>query len=403
MAGPPSFPAWNPTPSPHPPRVPSPLPSGASVHLRGVGPSPRDIATFARVQHDLAPRDDVAVLPLLAEVEKVLSEANPFWRRASRQLWTAEHDGRAIGRIAAILDPEHERQHGERCAYFGFFECVDDEPVARRLLDAASAWARDRGAVRMRGPLNPNINEECGVLVDGFHLPNAVMMPHNPPWYPRLIESAGFAKAKDLVGFDIQVADGPADRLSRIRDVVRRRFPGLLLKPVTRRNLRPLLPALTHVYNASWERNWSAVPMSPEEITFLAERLEPLLVDGLVWIAEANGEPAGLLLMVPDINPALRPLRGRLASPAILRALPTLLGWRRPERFRLIALGVTPPHRRRGLEGWMFAEGLAAAQRHGFVECEASWVLEDNLPVQQLAAQFRGRITRRYRLYDRVL
>lgn len=381
----------------------SPAPIRSNVVVRAVGSSQRDLASFARIQHDLAPRDDVAVLPLLAEVTQVLSAANPYWRRAERQLWRAERDGQSVGRIAAILDPEHERLHGERCAYFGFFECIEDESVARGLLDHAARWAHQRGATRLRGPLNPNINEECGLLVEGFHLPNAIMMPHNPPWYPRLVEAAGLAKAKDLVGFDIRVADSPADRLARVRDIVRRRCPGVSLRAITRRNLSSLLPALTHVYNAAWERNWSALPMSPDEIRFLAGRLEPLLVDGLVWLAESNGEPAGLLLMVPDINPALRPLRGRLATPALLGALPTLLGWRRPHRFRLIALGVTSQHRRRGLEGWMFAEGVAAAQRLGFTECEASWVLEDNLPVHQLAAQFNGRITRRYRLYDREL
>lgn len=370
--------------------------------VRALGTSKRDLASFARIQHDLAPQDDVAVLPLLAEITQVLSAANPYWGRAARHLWRAERDGRAIGRIAAILDPEHERLHGERCAYFGFLECIEDEAVARSLLDHAAAWARERGATRMRGPFNPNINEECGLLVEGFPLPNAVMMPHNPPWYPRLVEAAGFRKAKDLVGFDIRVADSPADRLARVRDVVRRRCPGVSLRPITRRNPSSLLPALTHVYNAAWERNWSAIPMSADEIRFLAKRLEPLLVDGLVWLAESSGEPAGLLLMVPDINPALRPLRGRLATPALLRALPTLLGWRRPHRFRLIALGVTPQHRRRGLEGWMFAEGVAAARHLGFTECEASWVLEDNLSVHQIAAQFQGRITRRYRLYDRT-
>lgn len=381
--------------------MPAPPGHEAPIHLLPVGATPREVVEFARVQHDLAGPCAVAVLPLISEVAKVLSNSNPFWQRADRQLWIARRHGQPVGRVAAILDPEHHRIHGERCAYFGFFESIQDPAVARALLDAVVEWARLRGATRVRGPLNPNLNEECGLLVEGFHLPNAVMMPHNPTWYPDLVESALFRKAKDLVAFDIRVADSPAERLQRLRGVVRRRFPGLSLQPITRRNLRQQLPALTRVYNDAWERNWSAIPMSPDEIRFLADRLEPLLLDGLVWLALSNQEPAGLLLMVPDINPALRPLRGRLLTPAILPALPTLLGWRRPHRFRLIALGVTPPHRRRGLEAWMFAEGIEAAQSHGFSECEASWVLEDNLPVHQLAAQFQGRITRRYRIYDR--
>ena len=377
--------------------------AGADLVVRRIDPSPARLREFARVQPDLALECPAAVLPLVAEVTKVLSDANPFWKRAERSLWIASREGRAVGRIAAILDPLHESLHGERCAYFGFFESIDDPGVAHALFHVAAEWSRQRGARRLRGPLNPNINEECGLLVEGFDLPNAVMMPHNPPFYPGLAESAGFAKSKDLVAFDILVSNSPSDRLQRIRDIVRKRVPGLALKAITRRNLRPNLPDLTRIYNDAWERNWSAVPMTADEIRFLADRLEPLLVEGLVWVATVEEQPAGLLLMVPDINPALRPLRGRLLTPALVGALPMLLGWRRPRRFRLIALGVTPTHRRRGLEGWMFAEGVEAARRHGFTECEASWVLEDNLPVHQLAAQFHGRVTRRYRIYDRVI
>jgi GNAT superfamily N-acetyltransferase len=164
-----------------------------------------------------------------------------------------------------------------------------------------------------------------------------------------------------------------------------------------------MLPALKAIYNEAWERNWSAVPMSGPEIDFLAQRLKPLLVEGLVWLAESSGQPAGLLLAIPDVNEVLGPLRGELLRPALLRALPVLLGWRRPRRFRLVALGVSSPYRRRGIEGMMFAETLAAARRLGFERCEASWILEDNQAVQQMVAVFEGVEVQRYRLYGREI
>ena len=156
------------------------------------------------------------------EIEKVLSDTNPFWQHAERQLWIAHRNGQPVGRIAAILDSVHERENGERCAFFGFFESIDDSAVSRALLDTATRWATERGAVRIRGPFNPNINEECGLLVEGFDLPNAVMMPHNPPFYGPRIEEAGFVKAKDLVAFDLTLADSPHARLIRLRDGLRR-------------------------------------------------------------------------------------------------------------------------------------------------------------------------------------
>jgi GNAT superfamily N-acetyltransferase len=376
---------------------------GGGLEVRALTTSARDVGRFCRVQLELQGNEPHSVLPLRLEVEKVLSDANPFWCHAERALWVAFRGGRAVGRIAAVLDAEHARHHGERCVFFGFFEAVDDPAVAATLFAEVERWAATREAGRIRGPLNPNINEECGLLVEGFDRPNAVMMPYNPPYHGRLIEGVGFTKAKDLVAFDLVLADSPHARLIRLRDGLKRRSPGIELRAVTRKSLKSDLPDLKAIYNAAWERNWSAVPMSAEEIDFLAERLEPLLVNGLVWMASVKGEPAGLLLAVPDVNEALGPLKGSLLTPALLGALPMLLGWRRPKRFRLIALGVKEEFRGRGVEGWMFAETLLAAEAMGFTGCEASWVLEDNMAVHQLAGLFAAKITRRYRIYDRCL
>lgn len=376
-------------------------PASAGIEVRPVALDRAGISAFCRVQAGCSGAEPGCVLPLEIEVAKVLSDANPFWRHARRALWIAWREGRPVGRIAAILDEVHESEHGERCAFFGFFESQRDPAVAGALLRAAEAWAEAAGAVRVRGPMNPNINEECGLLIEGHALPNAVMMPHNPPWYAELIEGAGYSKAKDLVGFDLSIADSPRERLLRLRDGLKRRSSGVELVAVTRGNLWKVLPDLKRIYNSAWERNWSAVPMTDPEIDFLASRLEGLLVGGLVWLARVGGNPAGLLLAVPDVNEVLGPMRGRLLSWATLPALPTLLGWRRTRRIRLIALGVDTPYRGRGLEGWMFAETLLAAEAMGFEGCEASWVLEDNVRVHQLAGLFRARITRRYRIYDR--
>lgn len=351
----------------------------------------------------LSGAEPACVLPLQDEIVAVLGDQNPYWTHARRQLWVAERNGIPVGRIAAIVDSEHQRVHGDRTGFFGYWECAEDVEAARLLLDAAAGWLREQGCDRVRGPMNPSINEECGLLVQGQELPNAVMMPHNPIHLARLIESQGFHKAKDLVAFDIALADSPGETLDAFRAAAARRAPDVRLIPVTRATLDRHLPALKQIYNVAWERNWSAVPMTELEIDFLARRLKPLLVKGLVWLAESRGEPAGLLLAVPDVNEVLGPLRGHLLRPGLLKALPVLLGWRQPRCFRLIALGVTAAHRRRGLEGMMFAETLSAARRLGFTRCEASWVLEDNRPVHRLAALFGGRIHKVYRIYERVL
>ena len=373
------------------------------MRIRELGSSSRDLNQFWRAMVGISGAEPACVLPLRMEVVSVLGADNPFWAQARRSLWIAERDGRAVGRIAGVVSDEHQRLHGSRTAFFGYLESIDDAEVVRGLLEAVSRWARARGCDRLLGPMNPGINEECGLLVSGFERPNSVMMPHTPPHLPRLLEAEGFRKAKDLLVYDIDLARSPADRLDRFRKAAGRRAGDVRLIAVTPGNLARRLPALKRIYNEAWERNWCAVPMSGPEIDFLAKRLKPLLLDGLVWLAEAAGQPAGLLLAIPDVNEALGPLRGELLRPALIQALPMLLGWRRPKRFRLVALGVCAAQRRRGIEGMMFAETLAAAQRLGFVRCEASWILEDNRPVQQMVELFNGTEVQRYRIYDRTV
>jgi len=385
------------------PRVLRPVDAVSDVRVEPVSIGRRDLDRFCAVQREISGSEPQCVLPLEIEVKRVLSDSNPYWQRAERQLWVAEKGGSRVGRVAGIFDEAHAVQHGERCAFFGFLETVNDPEVTAALLGAVEEWARKRGAVRLRGPMNPNINEECGLLVEGFDRPNAIMMPYNPPWFGPCVEAAGYVKAKDLLAYDLELADSPRPRLIQLRDGLKRRFRDLTLRAVTPANLGSELPALKSIYNAAWERNWSALPMTAGEIDFLADRLKPLLMEGLVWMAMVKGAPVGLLLAVPDVNEVLGPMRGRLLTPAVFGALPVLLGWRRPRRMRLIALGVTEGFRGRGLEGWMFAETLLAAEKLGFKGCEASWVLEDNFRVQRLTDLFRARVTRRYRIYDRRL
>ncbi len=364
---------------------------------------PADRARFIQINRSLYRNDPFWVAPLDSEMHLVLGPENPFFSHAEIQLWVAHRDGRDCGRIAALLDRSHNDIHGEQTAFFGFFECDHDPNTAAALLTAAVDWARCRGMNRVLGPMNPSINDECGLLIDGFNDPPVLMMTYNPSTYPALVEAAGFSKAKDLLAFRIAVADAPARRLARLREEMGRRNPGIQLHPVTRRSLADDVPRIKQIYNEAWERNWGAVPLTHGEIDFLVKRLQPLLVDGLVWLAESAGEPVGFLLAVPDFNVALHPLRGRLLSLGVLEALPFLVGWKRPRRMRLVALGVRKEFRGRGVEAAMLAGTLEASQRNGYLECEASWVLENNTPVRRLVGLFGGKHYKTYRLYERAV
>jgi GNAT superfamily N-acetyltransferase len=321
------------------------------------------------------------------------------------QLWIARRDRQDVGRIAGVLDHHHnkDRAPAEHAAFWGFFECVDDPAVARALCDAVTGWARGKNIPRLLGPMNPTSNDECGLLVEGFDRPPVFMMPYNPRYYAALIEGCGFAKAKDLLAFYIDLAKIPMDRLTRISEKVMKRNPELRLLRVSKKTLEGDLTKVKEVYNAAWEDNWGFVPMTDGELNFMAERLKPLFMEGLVWLAEERGETIGFLLAMPDYNVALQALRGRLLSPGLFTALPYLLGWKCPPLSRVITLGVKRQYRGRGLETAMLIEGLKAGIRKGFVEAEASWILEDNTMMCRMLEAIHAEVYKRYRIYEKAV
>jgi GNAT superfamily N-acetyltransferase len=286
-------------------------------------------------------------------------------------------------------------------AFFGFYEALEPAVISEILFGAVLDWARERGLTRVLGPMNPSSNDECGLLVQGYDRSPVFMMPYNPPYYAERVEGMGFRKAKDLLAFSIDLGQTPIERLGRVAERLRKRQGGVTLRPVRRRTLRADLDRVKEVYNEAWEDNWGFVPMTGPEIDFMAERLKPMLLEGLVWLAETEEEPVGFLLAFPDFNEALKPLRGRLITPGIVRFLPYLLRWKTPSTVRVVVLGVKERFRNRGIEAAMLAEGLKTGARVGFKDCEASWVLEENVKVRRVIELFGGRPYKVYRLYER--
>ena len=362
--------------------------------------SSRDVMRFLKVSYGIYRDDPHWVAPLLMDLKKVFTDANPMFEHAVMQLWVARQNGRDVGRIAGIIDHNHNRAAKDQAAFFGFFESVNDPEVSRRLFDTVAAWTRQAGLKRMLGPMNPTTNDECGLLIEGFDSPPVLMMTYNPRYYIPLVEAAGFRKAKDLLAFHLDLAKIPIDRLSRIAAKVKQRNPEVVLRPVRRKTVLQDIAKLKEVYNAAWEDNWGFVPMTDAEMDFLAARLKPLLFEGLVWVAEVGTEAVGFLIALPDYNIPLKPLRGRLLTPKVLGFIPYLLGWKVLPRTRTIILGVKEKYRTKGLESAMLIEGLKVAFEAGIRESEASWILEDNIRMCRLLEAIGGRPYKTYRIYE---
>lgn len=376
---------------------------GEKIEIVPLARTGRQVLRFLKVSYRIYDGDPHWVAPLLMDLKKVFTNDNPLFGHAEMGMWVARRGGEDAGRIAAILDRHHNEIQKDNAAFFGFFECVNDSAVSRRLFEAAYGWAKQRGANRMLGPMNPTTNDECGLLVEGFDSQPVLMMTYNPKYYLDLVAAEGFRKAKDLLAFHIDIASCPLERLGRIAEKTRKRHPELTFKPIRRRTLAQDLAKLKEVYNAAWEANWGFVPMTDAEIDFMAARLKPLLLEGLIWLAETQREPVGFMLALPDYNLPMKALRGRLLTPGLLGFVPYLLGRKYPPRCRVITLGVKENYRNRGLEAVMLTEGFKTGIGVGFKEAEASWILEDNVMMCRLMEVFGGKPYKTYRLYERAL
>jgi len=358
-----------------------------------------DLRQFVNLPWRLYAGDPCWVPPLKSQVRTMVDPRHPFYARgkAEREIFLAWRGTRVVGRIVAILNHAYNDFHADRAGFFGFFECEDDATAARALLGVASEWLKSHNCDQFVGPVNPSTNYEAGLLVQGFDTPPVVMMTYNPPRYAELLSGAGLVKAKDLFAYQSPVHGGSLERLARLAEKTRQREPELSTRSVRLKEFSSELVIIRDIYNRAWERNWGFVPASEPEFEWLAKELKPLVDPPLLRIAFMGSEPAGFLLALPDVNPALAALNGTLANPIrLLRA--TLIG-RRRVGLRVITMGVKPQFRLRGIEGVMFYEGLKIALDRGYRTCEYSWILEDNELAKRTVRLMNAELTKVYRMY----
>ena len=362
-----------------------------------------DLRRFVDLPWRLYAGDPCWVPPLKSQVRGLLDRKHPFYAggAADREVFLAWRGRRVVGRIAAIVNRAHNAFQDDRWGFFGFFECEDDAVAAAELLAAAADWVKAKGCDTLVGPANPSTNYECGLLTAGFDTPPTVMMTYNPPGYQALIENAGFAKAKDLFAYSSPVHPKSLERLQRFTEKARKREPSLVTRPVVLSEFRREVEIIRGIYSKAWERNWGFVPPSEAEFDWLARDLKPLVDPELLRLAFIDGVPAGFLLALPDVNPALAVLDGSLLNP--IRLVRAQLIGRRRAGLRLITMGVKAEFRLRGVEAVMFCEGLQAALDRGYRTCEYSWILEDNELAKRTVRLMDAELSKVYRMYARAL
>ena len=371
------------------------------VEIHPVG-SRQELNEFIELPFRLHSTSKQWVPPLRLERHAYLSrKLNPFFGHGDAKYFLARRDGRVVGRISAQIDENFNRYHGSKWGNFGFLELEDDPEVMAALLTAAEDWLRARGMESAVGPFDLTMNEEAGVLIDGFEHVPSIRTPWHPPYYRRLCEEAGLEKAVDLFMWDLDVGRRK-DILPIIFDLdkVAREQHGIRIRKMTRRTLRQDLEAFQEVYNAAWSKNWGFVPYSKEDLDAYAWDMQLVFHPDWFMVAETpEGEVAGVAISPLDVNQVLKKMNGRL--------LP--LGWwqflnreRYIDRVRVGFLGVHPKHQHTGVSASLYIEHYDMAAKGRVYRGELGWILEDN-PINKGMEALGGTVIRKLRVYRREL
>ncbi len=374
-----------------------------SVDVRVVSGG-RDLKEFINLPFRLNANHPMWVPPLKLERRIALSRRmNAFFTHGEADYFLARREGRVVGRISAHVNHAFNDHRGEKWGWFGFLEFEDDIEVVECLLHAAETWLRARGQERMVGPASFAMNDESGVLVEGYDLRPMILQPWNPPYYLERMEQAGMAKAMDLLMWNLEVSDR-AKVLPVIFELAEKveSEHGIRVRHMRRFQLRKDVDAFAEVYNAAWSKNWDFVPYSKKDLDALAQELQLAFDKHWAFIAEKvdSGEVVGMAWTFPDLNQVLARMNGRI--------LP--FGWWHflnkgciTDRVRVGWLGVKPEYQHTGVAAKLYVEHFDAAAARPQTGGEMGWILETNEPMNRGMEAMGGRVVKRYRVFERVL
>ena len=362
-----------------------------------------DLNAFIDLPYRLHATSARWVPPLRVDRTAFLSRrVNPFFRHGDARLFLARRDGEVVGRISAHIDHRFNEYHGNAWGWFGFVEFADDPEVVAGLLDAARAWLRSRGRDRMVGPADFAMNDECGILIEGFDRDPLIRQPWHPRFYATRLEEAGLAKEVDLLMWELTISDREK-LLPILWELAAKLEPehGIRIRKMSRR-LRRELDLFAEIYNRAWRRNWGFVPYGPDDLDAFAQELQLVYARDWFMVAEIarTGEAVGMAITTPDVNQVLKKMDGRL--------LPT--GWwhflrkgRTMDRVRVGFLGVKPEYQHAGVAAGLFVEHFNVAERTQYKWGEMGWILETNRAMNRGMEAMGGRIVKRYRIYEQAL
>lgn len=347
--------------------------------------------------------------PLRFEREaQVDLKRHPALAQMPHALMLAVRDGDVVGRVAAFINPAHLAHHKDQAAHFGFLDTLYPDPdIILELMCAAEAWARDKGMLKIAGPFNFSVNEECGLLVDGFDAPPVFMMLHGRPDYAPALEGLGYAKAMDMHAYLMRFGDAyehPAI-VQKLLDS-HARNDSMRIRCLDEKNYDQEIRLVLDIFDDAWSGNWGFVPFGEAEIAHMAKELRPIIRPDNLWIGMIDDEPAGFTLVLPDLNEAVAGLDGKLLPFGWAQLLYNLK-IKGTKTGRMLLAGIRRKHHksRRGLQTMVAICNKVFETQHarGMRNIEASWVLETNKDLVGLIQLFESPRYKTYRIYEKPL
>ncbi len=358
---------------------------------------------FIRVLWPLYKDDPAWVPPLMLERRMQLAPSNPYFEHADYSSWVAYRDRTAVGRISAQIDHLHLDRYQDATGFFGMLEAENDSETFQMLMDTAETWLRKKGMRRVMGPFNLSINQELGLLVDGFDTPPMVMMGHGHPYYAPRIEENGYRKEKDLLAY---IVDSDFKPPPAMRAIMARAKKRVQTRSLRKSDFKEELKLIRDIFNDAWSQNWGFIPFTDPEFQHLGKDLKMLVDENLMSIAAVDGEPAAFMILLPNINEVIRDLNGRLLPFGWLKLL-----WRLkvkyPKTARVPLMGVRCRYHDSllgaALAFSMFASLRSPVIKRGIKQVELSWILEDNKGMRNILETVSGRVYKTYRIYGKNL
>jgi hypothetical protein len=366
---------------------------------------PSEMKAFLDLPWKIYAHDPNWVPPLKKEVAKLIDlKTHPFWQFADQRLFLAQRGTETVGRIAGIVDHNYNRFHDERMGIWGFFECSNDLEAAAALMGAVEEWLRGQGMTFLRGPLNPSSNYEAGLLVEGYQQRPVLMMTYNPPYYPELVESCGFSKEKDLLSYWVDRHWQPPPWVGRLARRISKKA-NIQIRPIrVREDFHNELKYVKEIYHEAWFDNWGFVPMTDAEWEEIGHSLARIMDPGLGFFMLDGQEPIGVGVVIPDINPLLKRLNGKIG---MLGWLKFLLYRREINGHRGLIFGIRKKYRQMGLPllafDYLFRTIIENPKYKGYQYLELGWNLEDNDLINQWYMDGGAKVNKRFRIYRKEL